>query len=987
MIRTSHDPASYAVTIRSAAVAALNGQSASEFGQVLRTHSAATDGPDINRGFSLSPDAGFFVISLKSGEGYDLFVHDTGSGEEIRRLTTTGASAGVLNLYPDVSPDGKLAAFSAQANEEAGADLYVVRVDGADMAKVTSSPDSSESRPSWSPDGTQLTFQRKENAANDPNWDIYVVDVYGTAATAMPTPTPAALPLSPTPGTTATPTPTPAALPVSPTPAATAKPPPTPTAPPVPPLPVADDHGNRHGDATTLTVGGATPGILERAGDEDWFSFGAQAGWVYVVTAAPDSLSDPFLRLIGWDGAARIIVDEDGGEAETARIEWVAPTGGTRYISVSAGNGATTGAYTLAISGRADDHGSGAEAASTVSVGSTMPGELEAAGDDDWFALAAQAGTAYRITTGLGTLADSYLALSDSDGATRLRLDDDGGEGQASRIAWVAPASGTCYVNVRAPRSGLTGTYTLTIEVAGEAATLSDHGNSPSNATSVPVSTDFASSVSIDSVLVTGSVADEDWFSFAAQAGWVYRITADLGSLADSIIGLHDTDGVTRISFDGNPGPSSIDWVAPATATYYVRMRSNSLSEVGTYTLTITAEPDDHADNPAGATEVPVKTDVASYVTTGGDIENVLGSGTGAAAGDEDWFSFQAEAGWVYRITADLGSLADSNIGLHETGGVTRIRFDENLGPSHMEWTAPATGTYFVRMRSRLQTQTGTYTLTITGEPDDHANNAIFATTVGDGSPVVGDIEVVKGSGEGAAAGDDDWFSFAALAGTTYDIAVDLVSLAGSHVGLWDTDGLSRLEFNENSGPSRIEDWTAPNSGTYYVNVRSPLFDQAGGYTLTITGEFAAGPAAAALPLAVKLIDAAESADRPSGIFGSNTVTATIPETRGPIVISAARRSLVPAGIDDRMTLRVTGPSGRTQEAFLYDNGGCNAPIGEQWIASKVIEFEAGVNEIEVTLENVFAPPGSNSGSPALYLIVLRPGAVEPEAPPWTSTC
>jgi hypothetical protein len=65
MIRTSHNPASWVVTVRTADVAALNGQSANDFGNVVRTHSGATDGPDFNRGFSLAP--GFSVSALRTG--------------------------------------------------------------------------------------------------------------------------------------------------------------------------------------------------------------------------------------------------------------------------------------------------------------------------------------------------------------------------------------------------------------------------------------------------------------------------------------------------------------------------------------------------------------------------------------------------------------------------------------------------------------------------------------------------------------------------------------------------------------------------------------------------------------------------------------------------------------------------------------------------------------------------------------------------------
>ena len=1011
----------------------------------------------------------------------------------------------------------------------------------------------------------------------------------------VPTATP--LPIAPTP----TPVPIiPTVTPTAPTPT------PTPVATPAPPTVLTDDHGNSHLDATVLIRDGTTLGALERVGDEDWFSLVTQVGRVYEITASPGSLKDPFLRLVAQDGTLRVLTDEDGGFGEISLLKWVAPVTGTHYISVSAGEQGLTGTYSLTTSSRKDDHGEGAVAATIAPIGGTLSGELEAIGDDDWFAFTAQAGSTYRITAEPGTLADSYLGLLDLDGTTRLRADDDGGEGQSSRIEWVAPASGTYYVNVRSPGSNLLGTYTLAISAEGDdhgdtsgAATVlplqgtslaadgtavgnlevrgdsdwfalsaqtgwvyrltashvdltesrltvydtdaitrlrvddgvgeassiewvapnsgtyfltvgaprgdvtgtysiavsaesggygerisgalpDEHGNGFSVATSVPLSTDAASTVTFDGDLELDD--DEDWFSFPAKAGWVYRIAADLVSLADSSLRLYDTSGESRITFDEHRGPSRIEWVAPADGTYLVGMRSLVSTEAGTYTLTITGEPDDHGNLPTDSTAVPlgtgaantvamtgdlevpndrdwfsfpaqvgwtyritadlvsladssislyetdgttritfnerrgpsriewiapadgtyfvnmrsmvstmagtyaltitgepddygndatkgksvlISTDVASYVTTGGDLENTK---------DEDWYSFPARAGWVYRFTADLVSLADTSISLYDLDGVTRLMFNENRGASRMEWTAPSDGTYFVGMRSRVRTESGTYALSITGEPDHHTDEANGATFIDSNSPVVGAIQV---------SGDDDWFSFGARAGVTYNFAVDNISLPRSHLGLWNSDGTTRLRFNENLGSSQIEEWTAPSTGIYFLNVRSQLAGPLGGYTLTITGELADElTAPPVVPRPIKLIDAVPSANRPAGIFGSSTITTTIPESRGPIVVSADPNNLVPAGIDDRVALRVTGPSGRTQTAVLYDNDAYGEPVGEQWVVSRLIDFETGLNKIEVNLENVYSPPGSNSASPSLYLVVLGAGEAAPDPPP-----
>ena len=944
---------------------------------------------------------------------------------------------------------------------------------------------------------------------------------------------------------------------------------------------------------------------MEELGDEDWFSFLTKSGWVYEIAASPGSLRDPFLRLVAQDGNLRILTDEDGGSGETSLINWVAPTTGTHYVSVSSGEQGPTGSYSLTISSRGDDHGEGSVAATMAPIGGTLSGELEAIGDDDWFAFIAHKGSVYRITTGLGTLADSYLGLLDLDGTTRLRVDDNGGEGQASRIEWVAPDSGTYYANVRSPKNNLLGTYTLAIEAEGDdhadipgaattialqgaspgtsgaatgnlevhgdsdwftfsaqagwvyrvavslesltesrltiydtdavarlriddgideasniewvapisgtyfltvgapqgdvtgayslsltgesngygdrisGAAADEHGGGSSTATSVPLRTDIANYVTVNgdlerdddndwfsfpakagsaysiaadvvslvdshislfgtdgvtrlrfdeglgssrlewtapadgtyfvgmrsrvstqagtytftisgepdehgnqsatataiplgtdvanTVVMAGDLEvpdDRDWFSFPAQAGWAYRISADLVSLGDSGISLYETDGATRISFNERRGPSRIEWVAPADGTYFIYMRSMVHTKAGTYTLTVSGEPDLYGNISAEAKLVPISKDVASYVTSGGDLE---------VTSDEDWFSFLAQEDWVYRITADMVSLADSSISLYDLDGETRLMFDDSRGPSRLEWTAPLDGVYFVNMRSLVRTKSGTYSLSITGEPDDHANETNGATWVSDNAPIVGDLEVKS---------DGDWYSFGAQAGSTYGFAVDVVSLSSSHLGLWSTDGASRLKFNENQGSSLIEEWTSPSTGVYFVNVRARLPGPLGGYKLTVTGEFSGEVSRPVfVPRPIKLIDAFASSHQPVGIFSSNTTTAIIPESRGPIVVSADPATLVGAGIDDRLILRVSGPSGQTQSATLYDNDAFGEPVGEQWVVSRLIDFEAGLNKIEVILDNVYAPPGTNASSPDLYLIVLEPGAAAPGPP------
>jgi hypothetical protein len=72
-------------------------------------------------------------------------------------------------------------------------------------------------------------------------------------------------------------------------------------------------------------------------------------------------------------------------------------------------------------------------------------------------------------------------------------------------------------------------------------------------------------------------------------------------------------------------------------------------------------------------------------------------------ADDEDWFSFDAEAGKSYVIeTGTLAAGVDTVLELYDLGGVTLLASDDNSGggkASRLTWQAPLSGTYFVRVR------------------------------------------------------------------------------------------------------------------------------------------------------------------------------------------------------------------------------------------------------------------------------------------------
>ena len=94
-----------------------------------------------------------------------------------------------------------------------------------------------------------------------------------------------------------------------------------------------------------------------------------------------------------------------------------------------------------------------------------MYGSIEDAGDVDFFSFRAWGGREYVIETHLGTNPDTFLTLYNRAGDI-IDQHDDSGSGGGERMVWVAPSTGTYYIEVKGYNSGATGTYYLTLTEA-----------------------------------------------------------------------------------------------------------------------------------------------------------------------------------------------------------------------------------------------------------------------------------------------------------------------------------------------------------------------------------------------------------------------------------------------------------------------------------------------------------------------------------------
>ena len=476
-----------------------------------------------------------------------------------------------------------------------------------------------------------------------------------------------------------------------------------------------------------------------------------------------------------------------------------------------------------------DDHGDYRTQATPLNIGAgQITGQIDPTNvlyDVDYFSFVALRGARYTFVLELVGVEDANIQVVNSvdrgagSSAGQLVSQETG----RKTVQWIARTSDTYFLEVSGTRDGilgvaLLGTYSIT---ATEDTSLVDqHSEDRNGATIISIDNVYQGAISpwTNQPGLAGSSQggdDQDYFSFQASRGVKYTVDVQLGTAEGVEIRIIKPTGGIEISNAGIG--TSLQWISPAAATYYIALSGSSRfrDSIGTYSLKLrsdTTYADRHSQDHVGATALSL-----------GNAHQ----GAVSPADDRDVFSFQAVRGVRYQIQAALVTAQGIGLSVEGVGG-DEVASNGGVGTG-LEWVAPANNLYFVVAygSSQVRDPVGTYSLRVDGDTslgDRHGETVNSATSISFGNELQGAVSPVN---------DRDYFSFEALRGVIYSINVTLGTAGGVEIAVVNPNGRTEVS---NGGAGTTIEWTAPFTGTYFVAIAAPsqLRDPIGTYRLKV---------------------------------------------------------------------------------------------------------------------------------------------------------
>ena len=344
-----------------------------------------------------------------------------------------------------------------------------------------------------------------------------------------------------------------------------------------------------------------------------------------------------------------------------------------------------------------------------------------------------------------------------------------------------------------------------------------DHGDTVATATGI------ASSVTVHGHLE--HPFDADYFRLAVQAGQTYTVRFKHGARNDYYLKIIPPGQETWGYLDSQRGGASgvrADWTPAVAGGHYLVVQS-ATGAPGPYTLHVAPAvvgADAQGDTVASSQPIDFAVPVTAHLDNPSDL---------------DYFRFRATRGNWYEISVETQDFDYSRVRLRDANDdpvhENFAEFRSGRKGASLEWEPTETGYYYAVVGSP-RGSTGEYTLTVTEfvpERDDHGNSASDATGLVLGRPVAGALDY---------GFDQDFFSFDAQGGRSYQIRIEFLTLPAQSIAVIGPDGktvVTTIELETWLTPGASVVWEAPQSGEHYLAIHGPD-GHTGTYTINLSG-------------------------------------------------------------------------------------------------------------------------------------------------------
>ncbi len=414
-----------------------------------------------------------------------------------------------------------------------------------------------------------------------------------------------------------------------------------------------------------------------------------------------------------------------------------------------------------------DDFSNTAETTGTIATGSSVTGELETPGDNDWFRIILDKAYTYHFKVSGDSLSDSFLKLYNSAGEVLASNDDYDGSLDSEIRNFNATESGIYYLDISGYNDTLTGTYSLYAEqitppnindgvAAYRIVGSTEQGNTLSvqllsadpDGNGSPVFTWQKSSDNGQSWVVAGTESqlvidsslqghkirvnvnyiDGEDFNENSMTQVVDIPNINDGVAAYRIVGSTEQGNTLSVQLlsadpDGNGSPvftwqkssdNGQSWVVAGTESQLVIDSSLQGHKIRVNVNYVDGE-DFNENSLTQVVDIPTLS-LDDYGNSSGSSGNLKVNGSNSGnlefIGDRDWFKVTLEKDITYEFIVTGNTLSDTYLRLYDRSG-SLVGFNDDYGNTFNskigDFSATTSGNYYLDVGAYNDLSTGTY--------------------------------------------------------------------------------------------------------------------------------------------------------------------------------------------------------------------------------------------------------------------------------------